>query len=73
MSEHLPTLTHSDHNKMDAFLDYLLEEFKNQKLTKSQVAGALKQIIGALDKGNTAEVLQWFENGKERMHLIDRR
>ena len=69
MSQHLPTLTQIDHNKMDAFLDYVLEEFKNEKLTKSQVAGALKQIIGALDKGNTSEVRQWFDHGKDRMHL----
>lgn len=69
MSQKLPTLSDADHNQMDAFLDYLLEEFKNEKLTKSQVTGALKQIIGALDKGNTAEAVQWFAHGKERMHL----
>lgn len=72
MSAREPSLTDRDHDNMDLFLNHILEDFKNGDLTKNQVAGALKQIISAIDTGNYGEAIYWFEQGRKNIRLTAR-
>ena len=72
MSTRAPTLTNRDHNNMDAFLNHVLEDFKNGELTKAQVAGALTQIIAAIDTGNYGDAIHWFEQGRKVIRFTAR-
>lgn len=72
MSTREPTLTNRDHDNMDAFLNHILEDFKNGELTKTQVTGALTQIIAAIDIGNYGEAIHWFEQGRKVIRFTAR-
>lgn len=58
-------LTNQDHTNMDAFLGHVLEDFKAGTITKKQAIGGLAHVMAALDKGNTAEAVNWFKQGRK--------
>lgn len=62
-----PTLSNRDHKNMDAFLGHVLEDFKSGAITKEQAVGGLAHVMAALDRGNYAEAIGWFEQGREFM------
>jgi hypothetical protein len=49
---------------MDSFLGYVLEDFKDGRITKSEAIGGLAHVIAAIDKGNYGEAINWFEQGR---------
>ena len=64
MSTREPTLTSKEHLNMDSFLGYVLEDFKDGRITKSEAIGGLAHVIAAIDKGNYGEAINWFEQGR---------
>ncbi len=58
-------LSERDHKNMDAFLGHALEDFKAGLITKDQAVGGLAHVMAALDKGNTGEAINWFEQGRK--------
>ena len=58
-------LTNADHTQMDGFLAAVLEDFKAGVITKEQAVGGLAHVMAALDKGNTAEAVNWFKQGRK--------
>lgn len=65
MTERKASLTTKDHKNMDAFLGHVLEDFKDGEITKEEAIGALAHVMTALDIGNTAEAVNWFEQGRK--------
>ena len=57
-------LSNKDHNQMDAFLDTVLEDFKNGLVSKEAVASGFAHVIAAVDTGNHDEARQWFMHGR---------
>ncbi len=57
-------LSNKDHNQMDAFLDAVLEDFKNGLVSKEAVASGFSHVIAAVDIGNHDEARQWFMQGR---------
>jgi hypothetical protein len=53
-------LTNSDHKKMDAFLERVLNAYKAGEITQEDAVGGLAHVMAALDKGNTGEAISWF-------------
>lgn len=58
-----PKLTDRDHENMDAFLGYVLDEFKKGAISKELAVGTLAHVMAALDLDNYAETRLWFEQG----------
>lgn len=65
MSTRKPNLTERDHKNMDAFLGHVLDDYKAGEITKDEAIGALAHVMAALDKGNTGEAVNWFEQGRK--------
>lgn len=65
MTDRKASLTTKDHKNMDAFLGHVLEDFKAGEITKEEAIGALAHVMAALDIGNTAEAVNWFEQGRK--------
>lgn len=65
MTDRKASLTTKDHKSMDAFLGHVLEDFKDGEITKEEAIGALAHVMTALDIGNTAEAVNWFEQGRK--------
>lgn len=57
-------LTNRDHQKMDAFLEHVLDEYKFGAINKERAVGALAHVMAALDLDNYTEVRSWFERGQ---------
>lgn len=62
-------LTARDHENMDAFLGYVLDDYKAGEITKDEAVGALAHVMAALDLGNTGEAANWFEQGRKFVRL----
>lgn len=58
-------LTSRDHKNMDAFLGHVLDDYKEGTITKADAIGALAHVVAAIDKGNTDEARNWFEQGRK--------
>ena len=65
MTTRSPTLTNRDHKNMDAFLGFVLDDYKAGEITKEEAIGALAHVIAAIDKGNYGEAVNWFEQGRK--------
>ncbi|MEG2048403.1 MULTISPECIES: hypothetical protein [Comamonas] len=65
MSNGQANLSTSDHKNMDAFLGYVLDDYKAGEITKEEAVGALAHVMAALDIGNTAEAVNWFKQGRK--------
>lgn len=50
---------------MDAFLGFVLEDFKDGVITKDAAVGHLAHVIAAVDIGNYGEAINWFEQGRK--------
>ncbi|MEW8683446.1 MAG: hypothetical protein AB2536_16220 [Candidatus Thiodiazotropha endolucinida] len=50
-----PELTTKDHKNMDAFLDHVLDDYKDGVITKEQAIGGLAHTMAALDLDNYEE------------------
>lgn len=57
-------LSNKDHNQMGVFLDAVLDDFKNDLISKEAVASGLTHVIAAVDIGNHEEARQWFMQGR---------
>lgn len=64
MSNGKGNLSKSDHANMDAFLGHVLDDYKAGEITKEEAVGALAHVMAALDIGNTAEAVNWFQQGR---------
>lgn len=53
-------LTNEDHNAMDGFLEFVLEAYKDGRVTKLNAVGALAHVLTAAAKDNDGEVMAWF-------------
>jgi hypothetical protein len=58
-------LTDKDHADMDAFLGFLLDDFKSGAITKATAAGTLVHVITAVDIDNHEEARRWFKEGRK--------
>lgn len=58
-------LTDRDHTNMDAFLGYVLDDYKAGEITKVQALGALAHVMAALDLDNYDEARSCFEQGRK--------
>lgn len=63
------TLTNQDHQNLEAFLGYVLDDYKAGKLDKTKAIAGLTQMIAALDLGNDDEVRSWLEQGRKLIHM----
>ncbi|MGF6444657.1 hypothetical protein [Paraburkholderia youngii] len=53
-------LSDHDHKKMDAFLERVLNAYKEGVISRNDAVGGLAHVMAALDKGNTGEAVSWF-------------
>lgn len=60
--------TERDHNNMDAFLGFVLDDFATGVISRDKAIGALQHVMGALVVGNTGEAKNWFEQGRKFIH-----
>ena len=63
--ERNPTLTDQDHSNMNAFLGFVLEDFKSGSISKAEAVAAIAHTVAAVDIGNYAEAVTWFEQGRK--------
>lgn len=54
-------LTETDHNRMDAFLEYVLDAYADEEVSRSSAVAVLAQVISAAAIDNHGEVLAWFD------------
>lgn len=62
-------LTNQDHQNLEAFLGYVLDDYKAGVLDKTKAIAGLAQMIAALDLGNHDEVRSWLEQGRKLIHM----
>lgn len=60
-------LTNRDQDNMDAFIGYVLEDYKAGTITKSQAAGSLNHVMTALAEGNHG----WDRFGCGQVMVVD--
>ncbi|MEW8492471.1 MAG: hypothetical protein AB2604_01600 [Candidatus Thiodiazotropha taylori] len=60
-----PTLTDQDHSNMDAFLGAVLDDNRNDVITRETAIGSLAHVMAALRQDNYPEVRSWFEQGRK--------
>jgi hypothetical protein len=60
-----PKLTNGDHSNMDAFLGFVLEDFKSGSISKGEAVAAIAHTVAAVDIGNYNEARIWFEQGRK--------
>jgi hypothetical protein len=53
-------LTEPDHNNMDSFLEFVLDAYANEQVSRSQAVAVLAHVLTAAAKDNHSEVLAWF-------------
>lgn len=58
-------LTTKDHENMDAFLGSVLDDYKNEAITKDQAVAGLAHVMSALDIDNYDEAKSWLEQGRK--------
>lgn len=54
-------LTETDHNRMDEFLEYVLDAYAGEEVSRSSAVAVLAQVISAAAIDNHGEVLAWFD------------
>lgn len=59
------TLNEQDHSNMDAFLGFVLEDFKSGAISKVEAVAAIAHTVAAVDIGNYEEARVWFEQGRK--------
>lgn len=65
-------LTEVEHNKLDAFLGGVLDEYKSGAYTKTEAVGALAHVFTVAAEGNIGELSSWLENpGLSRIWKAD--
>ena len=57
--------TERDHDNMDAFIGFVLDDFAAGVISRDKAIGALQHVMGALVVGNTGEAKNWFEQGRK--------
>lgn len=57
-----PLLSEDDHNKLDAFLGKVLEDYSSGRVNRTDAIGAIAHCFAALDKGNIGEVRSTLKN-----------
>lgn len=50
---------------MEAFINAVLDDYKNGVIDKLHAREALAHVMTALDKGNYCEARNWFEQGRK--------
>ena len=53
-------LTNATHNAMDGFFEFVLDAYKDGRVSRSNAVGALAHVIAAAAKDNDGEVIAWF-------------
>ena len=69
MTQRKPTLTSKNHGDMDSFLGHILDEYKNNNISKLDAVSYIAHTIAAIDLGNYGEAINWFEQGRKLMFL----
>ncbi len=64
-------LSERDHLKMDAFIEAVLQDYKDGVLSEDRARGALVHVMTALAIGNIGEAQKWFELGRKAIHYGD--
>jgi hypothetical protein len=59
-------LTEQDHNKFDALIGHVLDDYRAGTLTKADAIGGLAELIAAIDIGNEGEARAWLTEGRKR-------
>ncbi|MGL5129836.1 MAG: hypothetical protein ACRC7D_17230 [Aeromonas popoffii] len=62
-------LTNQDHQKMEAFLEHVLDDYKAGVLDKTKAVAGLVQVMAALDLDNYDEARSWFEQGRKLIQM----
>lgn len=57
-------LNDEDHENMDAFLGFVLDDYKNGKITKEQAVSGIAHVITAIDERNEDEAKMWLAQGR---------
>jgi len=60
MKQNDGNLSNVDHNKMDDFLNRVLDAYKNDEISLKSAIEGLAHVMAALDKGNKGEAISWF-------------
>lgn len=61
-------LTNNDHDKMDAFIGAIIDDYKNGLVSKQAIIAGLGHVIGAIDQGCHDEARRWFSEGRKKIH-----
>ncbi|MES2784750.1 MAG: hypothetical protein V4684_04750 [Pseudomonadota bacterium] len=64
-------LTEKDHDNMDAFIDAVLQDFKEGVITKEQARVAIGHVMAALAIGNLSGALGWLAEGRKFIHRVE--
>ena len=65
MNQRKGNLTEKDHRDLDAFLERVLDAYKNNEITRDSARSSLAHVMTALDIGNYGEVLSWLRKENE--------
>lgn len=63
-----PTFTENDQEEMCAFLRYVLNEYKSNKISELDAVEAIARVMTSIDIGNYTEARNWFENRENFVH-----
>ncbi len=56
--------TAQDRLNMEAFLNHVLDEYKNGKLPKDKAVSGIAHVITAVEAGDYSEARAWFMQGR---------
>ena len=58
-------LSNEDHDDMDTFIGAIIDDYKNDLLSKQALISGLGHVIAAIDNGNHDEARKWFKEGRK--------
>lgn len=65
MQEQDMPLTSQDHGHFEDFLGHVLDDYKNDRVTKRSAVRGLAHVIAALDAGCYDEAREWLKAGRK--------
>lgn len=60
-------LTEQDHNKFDALIGHVLDDYRAGTLSKADAISGLAELVAAIDIGNESEARAWLTEGRKRL------
>lgn len=57
--------TERDHDNMDAFIGFVLDDYAAGEISRDRTANCLQHVMGVLAVGNTGEAKNWFSQGRK--------